>query len=79
VETRDSDQTAIVTTFDAGYVRSGLVANWLASVRDVGLAHQVLLFPMDVEAADYARSTGVETIELWPDVIPATESITSYT
>ena len=78
MEIRDSEKPAIVTAFDAGYARSGLVANWLASVRRVGLADQVVLFPMDLEAAQYARATGVETVELWPEVIPTTDSITPY-
>lgn len=68
----------LVTTFDTGYVRSGLVANWLESVTRVGLRDRVVLYPMDPEAAEYARGTGCETIELWPHGEVASASITAF-
>ena len=69
---------AIVTAFDAGYVRSGLVANWLESVTRVGLRDHVVLYPMDSEAAAYATKTGCETIELWPGGEAQSASLTAF-
>jgi len=74
----DHPPPAIVTAFDAGYVRSGLVANWLESVTRVGLRERVVLYPMDREAADYALQTGCETIELWPQSAAPSASITAF-
>lgn len=59
--------TVIVGSFDVSYVKCGLVPNWLGHLDRLGLRDRVVLYPLDRDAGDYARSSGCEVVELWPD------------
>jgi len=68
----------IITMFDAAYVRSGLVENWLASLERVGLLDRVALYPLDTDALDHAQSTGCEVIDHFAGEPASDDSITRF-
>lgn len=52
----------VLTAFDGVYARTGLVANWLQSVRRVGLGAHVVLCALDAEAEAFGEHAAAVTM-----------------